>query len=100
MFNDISPEGYQSPLLPFPAPTQQQQDAKDREETLSQLPLLKEVVKHLDKRIAATDSIKESRRIAESHNILPEVAEVVLLELHKMLETERGYIQGRVDRAK
>ena len=99
MYNDISPEGYRSPLLPFLPATQQQADDKDRKQTLDQFPLLKQVVKHLDDRLAATDSIEQALKIAEKHQISRDTALVALNIVRQQLETERGYIQSRINRA-
>lgn len=100
MFNDISPEGYSSPLLPFTPLNQTKSASDEREATLAQVPLLKEVIKHLDSRIAATDSIKQAMVIADEYEIERETALVALNIVRQQLDTERSYIQARVDRAK
>lgn len=100
MFNDISPEGYQSPLIPFVSDYQQKTDTKDREETLAQLPLLKTVLNRLDSKIAATDSIEKAIEVATKYQISRDNALVALNIVNQQLKAERGYIQNRIDRLK
>ena len=97
--NDISPEGYSSPLLPFTTPSQRLDDAKDHEQTLSQLPLLKKVVKRLDDRIADSNSIIRAIEVAKKYDISRDNALVALDTVRQQLEDERGYIQTCINRA-
>lgn len=98
--NDISPEGYSSPLLP--GTPQRQTEAKETEhdETLAQVPLLKAVLKRFDKRMAETDSNKVTRLIAKKYDLSVDVASVLQERIHEILEIERNYIDGRIKRAK
>lgn len=99
MYNDISPTGYRSPLALNIKTEHQKAEERQKEETLSQLPLLKEVVKRLDNRISATDSVKQALVIAKKYDIGRETALVVMDLVRQQLEVERGFIQTRVDKA-
>lgn len=99
-YNDISPQGYSSPLLPTVPSQQKEASDRDRQETLAQLPLLKKVIDRLDNRIATTDSVKEALRLASSYKIDRETALVVLDIVRTQLETERNFINNKVKRAK
>lgn len=99
MYNDISPQGYSSPML-----VKAQSSLPDRyqveiEQTLAQLPLIKEVVRRLDKQIAKTDSIIEAQRLSAKKGITLETALTALSEINERLVAERTYIQARVNRA-
>lgn len=100
MFNDISPEGYRSPLFLNTKTEYQKAEERQRDDTLAQLPLLKEIVTRLDKRISATDSVKQALIVAKRYDIDRETALVVLDLVRQQLEVERGFIQTRVDKAK
>lgn len=69
------------------------------EQTLNQLPVLKEVLKHLDATIAATDSVKKALEISEKYQISRENALIVLDIVNQQLTPERSYIAARVERA-
>lgn len=98
MFNDVEPEGYTPPHFTLAEPTVQEKASKDkRDATLEQLPLLKEVVTRLDKRIALTDSVKEAMKLAEASQITREEALIVLETVRVQLEAERTFILGRLD---
>jgi hypothetical protein len=86
----------------FPRETGTQKELNDQErtDTLAQYPVLQEVGKHLDDRIAATDSVKEALRIATTLKITKEQALIVLDLVRQQLESERGYIANRVARVK
>ncbi len=66
-------------------------------EVLTALPALLEVIKHLDDRIAATDSVKQAFVIAENYNIDSATALVVMDIVRQQLETERRAIKGLID---
>jgi len=68
-----------------------------RDATLAQLPLIKEIVERLDDRIAATDSVKQALIVAETYEITKDDALIVLDLVRQQLETERGYLIGRID---
>lgn len=99
MDNDISPDGYRSPMFLSITSGYQQAEARQKDETLSQVPLLKEVMKRFDRRIAATDSVKQALILAQKYEIDRETALVVLDLVRQQLETERGFIQTRIDKA-
>lgn len=99
MYNDISPAGYSSPMLVKTERKQNDSSLREIEETLSQLPLIKDVVKRLDKQIALTDSINQAQRLAAKKNISLEVALAALSEINERLVAERTYIEARVSRA-
>lgn len=100
MDSEISPNGYSSPLLPTVPTSQKEATDKEREDTLAQLPLLKEVVARLESRITKTDSIKEALIVAQRYKISREQALVVLDLVRSQLEGERNYINRRVKRTK
>lgn len=100
MDNDISPEGYSSPLLPMTPQKQVEAAESERGETLAQVPLLKTVLQRLDKRIAETDSVKTTLLLADKFKLPPEQALVLQNILNQQLETERNYIETRIKRAK
>jgi hypothetical protein len=99
MDSDISPDGYRSPAFWGAKSDHQLAVERQREETLSQIPLLKEVVKRMDGRIAATDSVKQVLVVAKQYEIDRETALVVLDLVRQQLEVERGFIQTRIDKA-
>jgi len=66
------------------------------DKTLSQVPLLKEEIKRLDARIAATDSIKEAESVAKTYGISKENALIVLSIVNPILTLEKSIIEGRV----
>lgn len=100
MFNDISPEGYSSPLLPFEPQRQSEAKENERAETLAQVPLLRSVLKRLEKRIAETDSVKEALKLADKYEITHSEAIILQNILNQQLETERRYIESRISRVK
>ena len=100
MHNDISPEGYSSPLLPLTPQKQVEVANSERDETLSQLPLLKTVLTRLDKRLAETDSNKVTRQLAEKYSLSGENAMALQEIVHDILNKEKGYIETRIKRAK
>lgn len=103
MFNDISPESYTSPLAnisPATIDKQQKDRQRERDETLSQLPLLKIVIKRLDKRIAETDSNKITRLLAKRYELEGNEAMALQEIVHDILITERRFIETRISRAK
>ena len=99
-FTDVAPQGYQSPLIPTASDFQQRTDKREQQETLEQLPLLKKVVTRLDKRIAATDSIENALVVADKYKTSTENALIALHIVRQQLETERGFVQARIDRLK
>jgi hypothetical protein len=100
MDNDISPEGYSSPLLPFEPRKQSEAKSHEREETLAQVPLLKTVIKRFEKRLAETDSVKEALKLADKYKLTREEALILQNIVHQQLETERRYIEARINRTK
>lgn len=97
--NDIVPEGYNGEsFTPFMEP-EAQVTAKDekRDATLSQLPLLKEVIEHLDKQISFFNSIDS---VATNLSSAPEIHQRICaankLARDKLI-IERSFIQSRVD---
>lgn len=97
---DISPQNYLSPAFLEARVERKQAEEQERSETLNQLPLLKQVVERLEKRIEATDSVKEALLIAKKYEISREQALVLLDIVRPMLEAERRYIETRIKRAK
>lgn len=69
MYNDVSPNGYQSPLLARVPKKQEGNYERERADTLAQLPLIKAVLTRLDRTISKTDSIKEAMSLAKKHEI-------------------------------
>lgn len=103
MFNDISPEGYSSPIanfLPVTPSKQKQASDKERNETLAQLPLIKTVMKRLDKRIADTDSNKVTRLVAQKYGLPGDEAMALQDIVHDILDEERRFIETRISRLK
>lgn len=75
------------------------EDEKSVKETLDQVPLLKDVLKHLDERIAAADSVKESLKIKAAYGeLLDKDPVLVAMDIvRQQIETERGYIHAKVN---
>jgi hypothetical protein len=97
---DISPQNYLSPLFIEARTERKQAEEQERADTLAQLPLLKQVIGRLEKRIEATDSVKAALELAKKYDISREDALVLLDIVRPMLEAERRYIETRVKRAK
>ena len=86
---------------PFVAPqTQTKALEEEISETLEQLPVLREVVTHLDEKIASTDSIKQAMVVAKQYELTTEQALIVLNIVNQQLASERSYIRARVERVK
>lgn len=86
----------------FPHVPKEQEKTLEEEiqQTLEQLPLLKTVVKHLNEKIASTDSVKKALELAEKYEISKENALIVLDIVNQQLASERNYISSRVEKAK
>lgn len=97
---DISPHGYTSPMFLDTRIERQVALQEERAETLAQVPLLKQVINRLEKRIEATDSVKEALALAKKYEISREQVLVLLDIVRPILETERRYIETRIKRAK
>lgn len=88
----------------FYAPVKQpsaQAKAKELEtnETLAQLPVLEEIVKHFDEQIASFDSIDSvSVKIKDPQELVNTIAANKLAKAK--LQAERSYILARVERLK
>lgn len=76
---------------------QQRSQSQKRNDTLAQLPLLKEMLQHIEDRIAATDSVKQALIVAETYGCTKDDALVALDLVRQQLETERGFLIGRID---
>jgi hypothetical protein len=100
MHNDVSPEGYSSPLLPFAPQAQTKANDVEHDETLAQVPLLKTVIKRLEKRIAETDSNRATRLLAQKYELSVDNASALQEIINQILTIEKGYIEARIKRAK
>lgn len=102
MDNDISPQGYSSPLANFEPQIPNDRkiaEQKERDETLSQLPLLKTVLTHLDRRIAETDSVKHARQLADKYKLTSDQALAIQTIMNELITKERSFIDNRIVRA-
>ena len=99
-YTDISPSGYSSPLMASSLLEQERKRADERNETLQQVPLLKQVIDRLKKREAETDSIQQALAVAKKYGVSEREALVALNIVRPMIEAERRYIEVRVSRAK
>lgn len=96
MENDILPAGYSGQLF-AKEPTQQvTETSQKRTDTLAQLPLLKEVLEHIDARIAFYDSVNSVPE--EVHTKPEEFMHVIAANklTRDNLLAERGFIQSRI----
>jgi hypothetical protein len=85
-------------FMPSRPPLKQQRDLKTkRDETIQQLPLLKEMLERLEDKIAATDSVKEAIKVAETYGTSTGNALIGLDIARQQLEAERSYLIGRID---
>lgn len=86
----------------MPTIPQAQQEAKEDEikRTLRQVPLLNEVLSHLDDRITATDSVKQSLVLASKYQISKDNALIICDIVRQQLESERSFISTRIKRIK
>lgn len=105
MDNDISPQGYGSPLANMqPVIPDERKIAaeKERNDTLSQLPLLKAVLKDLDKRINQLNDRKYCRtqRTTKYAELTAEQFDVVADIATDILTSERNHINNRIVRAR
>lgn len=76
---------------------QKRSQSEKRQQTLDQLPLLKEHLEHLENRIEATDSVKQTMLIAKEYDVSKEDALIALDLVRQQLEAERSYLIGRID---
>lgn len=85
----------------FPVSPKEQKKTIEEEiaQTLNQLPVLKQVIKHLDEKIAATDSIKKALELSVKYDISEKEALIALDIVNQQLSAERSYISARVERA-
>lgn len=79
---------------------QKETTEKEIRQTLEQIPVLKEVLKHLDEKIIATDSVKKALELSVNYELTKEQALIVLDIVNQQLSAERSYILARVERAK
>jgi hypothetical protein len=85
-------------FMPSRPPLKQQRDLKTkRDETIAQLPLLKEMLERLEDKIAATDSVREAIKVAKTYDTTTENALIGLDIARQQLEAERSYLIGRID---
>lgn len=85
---------------PYVVPNPQKEDIdKEVDQTLEQLPVLKQVLKHLDEKIASTDSVKKALELAVKYSLSKEDALIILDIVNQQLSAERSYIKARVERA-
>lgn len=97
MPNDILPAGYSGQLYASEPKAQVTAKSEQRDAVLTQLPLLKEVIDHLDSRIAfyeSTNAFDEST-LGDPEVFMHTVAANKLTVSN--LTTERNFIQKRVD---
>jgi hypothetical protein len=85
---------YYAPQAPL---SQQRSQSQKRTDTLAQLPLIKEILQHIEDRIAATDSVKQALVVAETYKVTKDEALIALDLVRQQLETERSYLKGRID---
>jgi len=97
---DISPQNYLSPMFIEPRIERKAAEEQERADTLAQVPLLKQILDRLDKRIEYTDSVKWALAIAKKYDISRDDALLILDIVRPMLEAERRYIETRVKRAR
>lgn len=88
------------PFMPTVPTAQQEAKEKAREDVLQQVPLLRKVIKRLDNRIGATDSVKQALILAKAYGISKEDALIILDTVRQQLEVERGYILGQIEKLK
>jgi hypothetical protein len=80
-----------------PRPSNQSEDEQKRlKEVFDQLPLLKETIKHLDKRLAHTDSNKRTIALKAKYSLDSEQAMAVQDVLNDLLTAERNWMTNRV----
>lgn len=95
--SDIIPAGYSGQLFAEEPSAQVEAHNKQRGDTLDQLPLLKEVVDHLDKQIAFLNSVDSvDTNLATEPQVHQQICAANKLAKDK-LTIERSFIQGRID---
>lgn len=96
MDNDILPPGYAGGAWVMPEPQIKAVNQK-RDDTLSQLPLLKEVLDHFDTQIALLGSVDSiTADLSRSAATFQKQVEANRLA-RNVLKLERGFIQSRID---
>ena len=76
---------------------QKEQKNKELEDTLLQVPVLKQLLEHLEARIAETDSIKFALGLAKSHETSTKNAMIGLNIASEQLEQERSYLLMKIE---
>lgn len=69
---------------------------RSEDEVLEQLPVLKEVLKRIDDRISATDSVKQALVIAEQYKLSKDEALAVMDIVRLQLEDDRRYLKAKI----
>lgn len=94
--NDIIPEGYSGQLFAEEPETQVKAKNQKRDDTLSQLPLLQEVIDRLDMRIAFYDSVDSIQVDIEADPSTFQKVHAANKLTRDNLREERNFIQSRI----
>lgn len=83
-----------------PYHAQKHENKKEVSEILDELPLLKSIIKRLERRIEATDSVKQALTIATQYKITREQALIILDIVRTQIETEKGWLLSKLDKVR